>query len=92
MHKDLVVAQLGGTADEVARRLGVTVDAVRKWEVDEDGHLTSRAVADRVLAYFVRQRAREMLLAGLPLDPVEANMAYMPRLKLPECADALDTI
>ena len=78
MRKDHLIRDHGGTEAEFARRLGISRQALRAWPVDDDGHITSRAAADRVLGYLVRERAKLMREQGLEVDPFEADLVYLP--------------
>lgn len=67
MHKKVAVDVVGnGNMAEVARRMGVTHEAVRRWPVDAAGNITSRIVCDRVLATLVRQNYKSRDEDGLP--------------------------
>src|SRR4030095_6905139 len=78
MRKDHLIRNHGGTEAEFARRLGIKRSSVRAWPVDDEGHITSRAAADRVLGYLCRLRAQQLREQGLEVDPIEADYVYLP--------------
>jgi hypothetical protein len=68
MKKQTAIYFLGGTISNAARTLGISRQAVHQWPDP-----VPQAVADRILAHRVRQRAEAMRSLGMFLDPLEQD-------------------
>lgn len=68
MRKETVFILLGKDAEEVARRVGCSKQAVYKWPDP-----LPRRIADRILAACVRMRAEKLRKRGKRLHPVELD-------------------